>query len=58
MYDRSVALGRLVNAQGTAESLRQSIDQNPGYEECWQTHRDRLVTVWGNTDFVEAVESN
>jgi hypothetical protein len=56
MYDRSIALGRHITAQGTAESMRRSIDQNPGYAECWKDQRERLKTFWGYSGFVEAVE--
>ena len=57
MYGRSIALNRTEFAQGTVNSVRRQLNENPGMRDCWLRHSEGLRTRWGYSDFVDAVEA-
>jgi hypothetical protein len=56
MYERSIELGRLKNAEGTVLFLAGSIATEPGTRKCWETYKE-LIRNYGIAEYVSAVDA-
>jgi hypothetical protein len=56
LYERSVALGRIVWEKAIVESNKRGLEENPGFKACWERRRETLKG-WGYEDFVNKVDS-
>jgi hypothetical protein len=56
MYERSIELGRLQNAEGTVYGLASGIATEPGTRKCWENYKE-LIRSYGISDYVSAVDA-
>jgi hypothetical protein len=56
MYERSIELGRLQNAEGTVNYQASRIATEPGTRKCWETYKE-LVRSYGISEFVSSVDA-